>query len=45
MKAMFDSNVWRKIAVPEDNTEDPHYKALCKIHDAILDGRIEAYIS
>lgn len=42
---MFDSNVWRKIAVPEDNTDDPQYDALCKIHDAIVDGRIEAYIS
>ena len=45
MKVMFDSNVWRKIAVPEDNTGDPQYSALCKIHDAIVDGRIEAYIS
>lgn len=45
MKVMFDSNVWRKIAVPEDNTDDPQYDALCKIHGAIIDGRIEAYIS
>ena len=45
MKVMFDSNVWRKIAVPEDNTGDPQYNALCKIHDAIVDGSIEAYIS
>ena len=45
MKVMLDSNVWRKIAVPEDNTNDPQYDALCKIHDAIVDGRIEAYIS
>ena len=45
MKVMFDSNVWRKIAIPEDNTDDPQYAALCAIHDAIVDGRIEAYIS
>ena len=45
MKVFFDSNVWRKIAIPEDNTDDPQYVALCEIHDAIVDGRIEAYIS
>lgn len=45
MKVMFDSNVWRKIAIPEDNTDDPQYASLCKIHDAIVDGRVEAYIS
>lgn len=45
MKVMFDSNVWRKIAVPEDNTDDPQFDALSKIHDAIIDGRIEAFIS
>ena len=45
MKVMFDSNVWRKIALPEDNTDDEQYDALVKIHDAICDGRIEAYIS
>lgn len=45
MKVMFDSNVWRKIAVPEDNTEDSQFDALRKIHDAIVDGRIEAYLS
>lgn len=45
MKVMFDSNVWRKIALPEDNTDDDQYDALVKIHDAICDGRIEAYIS
>lgn len=42
---MFDSNVWRKIAVPEDNTDDAQYDFLVKIHDAIVDRRIEAYIS
>ena len=45
MKVMFDSNVWRKIALPEENMDDPQYEALVKIHDAIADGRIEAYIS
>lgn len=45
MKVMFDSNVWRKVAVPEDNTDDAQYDSLVKIHDAIEDGRIEAYIS
>lgn len=45
MKVMFDSNVWRKIALPEDNTDDEQHDALVKIHDAICDGRIEAYIS
>lgn len=42
---MIDSNVWRKIALPEDNTDDEQYDALVRIHDAICDGRIEAYIS
>lgn len=45
MKVMFDSNVWQKVAIPEDNTDDAEYDSLCKIHDAIVDGRIEAYIS
>lgn len=45
MKVMFDSNVWRKIALPEENMDDPQYETLVKIHDAIADGRIEAYIS
>lgn len=45
MKVMFDSNVWRKIALPEDNTDDDQYDALVKIHDAICGGRIEAFIS
>lgn len=45
MKVMFDSNVWEKIALPEEHTDDPQYEALCKIHDAIEAGTIEAYIS
>lgn len=45
MKVLFDSNVWRKIAVPEDNTDDVDYGAFCKIHDAIMNGKIEAFIS
>lgn len=45
MKVMFDSNVWEKIALHDEHTDDPQYEALCKIHEAIETGMIEAYIS
>ena len=45
MKVMFDSNIWQKVAMPEEYTDDSQIDSLFKIHDAIVDGRIEAYIS
>lgn len=45
MKVMFDSNIWQNVVCPDDYTSDPQYDALCKIHQLIEEGKIEAYLS
>ncbi len=45
MKVMFDSNIWQNVVCPDDYTSDPQYDALCKIHQLIEEGKIEAFLS
>ena len=45
MKVMFDSNIWQNVVCPDDYKTDPQYDALCKIHQLIEEGKIEAFLS
>ena len=45
MKVMFDSNIWQKVVCPDDYISDPQYGDLCKIHQSIEEGKIEAFLS
>lgn len=45
MKVMFDSNTWRLVVNPEQHTSDPDYTQCKAIHDAIIAGKIEAFLS
>lgn len=45
MKVMFDSNTWRLVVDPDLNNEDKDFESLKLIHSAILDGKIEPYLS
>lgn len=45
MKVQFDSNTWRQVVDPASYTSDKDYAACVKIHDAIVAGEIEAYLS
>lgn len=47
MKVIFDSNVWQIISIPEDPqyANEPLLNDFIKIRQAIVDGRIEAYLS
>ena len=45
MKITFDSNVWRKVASPDNFPKDPLNPDYRKIREAINDGRIKAFLS
>lgn len=47
MKIIFDSNVWQIIALPDDPqfVDEPLLEAFKKIRQAIIEERIEAYLS
>lgn len=45
MKVQFDSNTWRKVVEPDEFKTDANYDSMVIIHDAIVAGRIEAYLS
>ena len=45
MKVIFDSNVWQIVTIPEDYPNDPYLNDFKKIHKAIIDGKIEPYLS
>lgn len=45
MKITFDSNIWRKIATPQNFPKDPLTDIYFQINQAIISGKIEAYLS
>lgn len=45
MKIIFDSNVWQKVTIPDDFATDPAIADLRKIHQAIVDRKIEPFLS
>lgn len=45
MKITFDSNVWRKIVSPQNFPKDPLTETYFRINQAIISGKIEAYLS
>ncbi len=45
MKIIFDSNVWQIVVIPDDYSEEPYQEAFRKIKDAIVEGKIEPYVS
>ena len=45
LRVVFDSNVWRIIAIPENFPDEPFLDAFKKIHQAIVNKKIEAYLS
>ncbi|MCH8069475.1 MAG: hypothetical protein IID16_09460, partial [Candidatus Marinimicrobia bacterium] len=45
MKVIFDSNVWQVVTIPEDYPNELSLPAFKKIHQAIIDKKIEPYLS
>lgn len=45
MKIIFDSNIWRIITLPDDFPTEPSLADFKKIRQAIIDNRIEAFLS
>ncbi|WP_293873207.1 hypothetical protein [Flavobacterium sp.] len=45
MKITFDSNIWRKIATPQNFPKDSLRDIYFQINQAIISGKIEAYLS
>ena len=45
MKIIFDSNVWQIVTIPDDYPDEPHLADFEKIHQAIIDKRIEPFLS
>ena len=45
MIVTFDSNVWRKIASPNNFPKDPEYDVNFKLNSLIKQGKMEAYLS
>lgn len=45
MKIIFDSNVWQIVTIPNDFTDDISITDFQKIHQAIVDKRLEAFLS
>lgn len=45
MKIFFDSNVYQGIVCPNNYTDDPNHDYYLKIHNEVLNGNIEAYLT
>lgn len=45
MKITFDSNVWRKVVSPQNFPKDPNHMDYVRIHNAIADRKIVAFLS
>lgn len=45
MKIIFDSNVWQIVVIPDDYQDESSLNDFKKIHQAIIDKRIEPFLS
>lgn len=45
MKIIFDSNVWQIVTIPNDFPNEPFLVEFKKIHQAIIDNKIEPFLS
>ncbi len=45
MKIIFDSNLWQIVTIPNDFPDEPSLADFKKIHQAIVDKKIEPYLS